>query len=638
MKEVTPYYQDERVTLYHGDCLDVLRTLPDASVDSVVTDPPYSLTDRREQYCAGDVLRDAIIMDAQHADAERTKSLVTLRITVAPSLAMRVRGAHLDRHVAAGEEEVDDDSAAGRHDDDVLVDEGDAVAGEERLGGSFRLWVRQGVSRCIGACRCLGQHGDGLIRVPVRLRHDALGEAERSPGIVALGGAELAAVLALDVARLTGELLPASGADALDQSFELLCPEEVGAGAGARRLASVAEAGGVGGVGDSADRALSFDLVAHRAILSWRPTVLRGFMSSLWDGTGVETDTRLWRECLRVLKPGGHCLAFGSPRTWHNLQTAIERSGFELRDSIAWLYSQGFPKSLDVSKAIDKAAGAEREVVGTQLLRGTAASSSAHIGNLAGGTGVGAKRSIDITAPATPDAERWQGWGTALKPAFEPVVVARKPLEGTVAANVLAWGTGALNIDGCRVGDGGGTTKGNPPKGESNGIYGNGINGACEIVDLGKGRWPANVILDEHAAAELDRQSGTSESRVGKPRGAAHGEGWGMTATGAEYADTGGASRFFYVAKAPTSERPRVGGIAHPTVKPLDLMRWLVRLVTPPGGTVLEPFAGSGTTAEACVLEGFQCIAIEREADYLPLIVSRLDKPVQLGLNFGDPA
>ena len=543
-----PYYSDERVTLWHGDCLDVLPTLPDASVDAIVTDPPYSLTDRREQYCAGDVLRDAIIMDAQHADAERTKSLVTLRITVAPSLAMRVRGVHLDRHVAAGEEEVDDDSAAGRHDDDVLVDEGDAVAGEERLGGSFRLWVRQGVSRCIGACRCLGQHGDGLIRVPVRLRHDALGEAERSPGIVALGGAELAAVLALDVARLTGELLPASGADALDQSFELLCPEEVGAGAGARRLASVAEAGGVGGVGDSADRALSFDLVAHRAILSWRPTVLRGFMSSLWDGTGVETDTRLWRECLRVLKPGGHCLAFGSPRTWHNLQTAIERSGFELRDSIAWLYAQGFPKSLDVSKAIDKAAGAERPSLG--VVKGAASSNTASLGEFA--------PTYHATAPATPDAERWQGWGTALKPAFEPVVVARKPLVGTVASNVLAWGTGALNVDGCRIsmgdekpptGSGGPNTRTSMAGGIMHGTGGN--------ITPPAGRWPANVVLDGRAAAELDRQSGESSSRVGKPRGAAHGEGWGMTATGAEYADTGGASRFFYVAKAPTSERPR---------------------------------------------------------------------------------
>ena len=447
----TPYYSDERAVLHHGDCLEVLATLPDASVDSVVTDPPYSLTDRREQYCAGDVLRDAIVTDAQHGDAERAKSLVTLRITVAPALAVRVRGVDLDGDVAAGEEEVDNDGAPGRQDDDMLMNEGHAVAGEEHLSGTFRLWVRKGSARCIGACRCLGQHGDGLIRVPVRLRNDSLGESERTPGIVALGGAELAAVLALDVARGTGELLPASGADTLDQPFELLCPEFVGAGAGARRLASVAESSGVGGVGAPADRALSFDLVAHRAVLSWRPTVLRGFMSSLWDGTGVETDTRLWRECLRVLKPGGHCLAFGSPRTWHNLQTAIEKSGFEIRDSIAWLYGSGFPKSMDVGKAIDKAAGAERAVVGSRTLTGTAASSSAHVGNLAGGSGVGAVKVVDVTAPATPDAEQWQGWGTALKPAFEPVVVARKPLAGTVASNVLTWGTGALNIDGCRV-------------------------------------------------------------------------------------------------------------------------------------------------------------------------------------------
>ena len=204
---------------------------------------------------------------------------------------------------------------------------------------------------------------------------------------------------------------------------------------------------------------------------------------------------------------------------------------------------------------------------------------------------------------------------------------------------MLAHGTGALNIDGCRVGDEERVNRAaaNKPGGASLHMSVSGMPQDAE-ARVAAGRWPANVVLDEHAADELDRQSGESSSRIGKPRGAASGEGWGMTATGAEYADQGGASRFFYVAKAPTSERPRVGGIAHPTVKPLDLMRWLVRLVTPPGGTVLEPFAGSGTTAEACVLEGFRCIAIEREADYLPLIASRLDKPVQLGLNFEEPA
>ena len=591
-----PYYQDERVTLWHGDCLDVLATLPDASVDSVVTDPPYSLTDRREQYCAGDVLRDAIVTDAQHGDAERAKSLVTLRITVAPALAVRVRGVDLDGDVAAGEEEVDNDGAPGRQDDDMLMNEGHAVAGEEHLSGTFRLWVRKGSARCIGACRCLGQHGDGLIRVPVRLRNDSLGESERTPGIVALGGAELAAVLALDVARGTGELLPASGADTLDQPFELLCPEFVGAGAGARRLASVAESSGVGGVGAPADRALSFDLVAHRAVLSWRPTVLRGFMSSLWDGTGVETDTRLWRECLRVLKPGGHCLAFGSPRTWHNLQTAIEKSGFELRDSIAWLYGSGFPKSLDVSKAIDKAAGAEREVIGRDPnWRARVHSDSTYDG--------GQTRPEFVTTPATPDAERWQGWGTALKPGFEPVVVARKPLEGTVAANVLAWGTGALNIDATRVattdGLGGGANKGMTAETRHEGFARPWMRDdeAREAAAARSrentaraqalGRWPANVVLGHTPdcdviyegrgeirlegpcapgcpVAELDRQSGTQRDGVAVNRNRAEDDrtswyGTRKSQTGADvgYGGQGGASRFFYVAKAPTSERPR---------------------------------------------------------------------------------
>lgn len=308
-----------------------------------------------------------------------------------------------------------------------------------------------------------------------------------------------------------------------------------------------------------------------------------GFMGKGWDATGIAYNVTVWRECLRVLKPGGHLLAFGGTRTWHRLAVAIEDAGFELRDSIAWLYGSGFPKSLDVSKAIDKAAGAEREVVGTQLLRGTAASSSAHIGNLAGGTGVGAKRSIDITAPATPDAERWQGWGTALKPAFEPVVVARKPLQGTVAANVLAWGTGALNIDATRISTD--EDRRRNARGGDNGLNGEGTfrirERRADDQPLTAGRWPANVLLGHTPdcdviyegrgeirlegpcapgcpVAELDRQSGESSSRVGKPRGAAHGEGWGMTATGAEYADTGGASRFFYVAKAPTSERPRI--------------------------------------------------------------------------------
>lgn len=367
------------------------------------------------------------------------------------------------------------------------------------------------------------------------------------------------------------------------------------------------------------------------------------FMGKTWDGWSTPAAFQEWcglwaAECLRVLKPGGHMVAFGGSRTWHRLASAVEDAGFEIRDSIAWLYGSGFPKSLDVAKAIDKAAGAEREVVGerpwtnAKMEAGQGVSGLRQAGGHAGDY-VGERVAVPITAPATEDAERWQGWGTALKPAFEPIVVGRKPLAGTVAANVQAFGTGALNVDGCRVGDEvlREQRAGNARLGtfERSGMV------TAERV----GRWPTNIVLDGKLAEDLDAQSGSSTSRVGKPRGAAAGTGWGMTATGAEYDDAGGASRFFpvfrYEAKAPTSERPRVDGVAHPTVKPLDLMRWLVRLVTPPGGVVLEPFAGSGTTAEACVIEGFRCIAIEREADYLPLITSRLTKPIEMTLDLG---
>lgn len=346
------------------------------------------------------------------------------------------------------------------------------------------------------------------------------------------------------------------------------------------------------------------------------------------------------RECLRVLKPGGHLLAFGGTRTWHRLACAVEDAGFEVRDSIAWLYGSGFPKSLDVSKAIDKAAGAEREVIGqTTHPDGKPRNLVARdLGVHEGGqrlNGVG----LDITAPATPDAERWQGWGTALKPAFEPVVVARKPLVGTVAGNVLAHGTGALNIDGCRVG----TSEELRRLQSKTAMFAEESRPWKDRIDqddrklIGSesGRWPANVILDESQAAALDEQSGESVSREWPERERESHNATVLTSDtttihnaykGGGFNDSGGASRFFYVAKADASERVRVDGIAHPTVKPLALMRWLVRLVTPPGGTVLEPFAGSGTTVEACLLEGLHCIAIEREADYLPLIVQRINR------------
>ncbi len=359
------------------------------------------------------------------------------------------------------------------------------------------------------------------------------------------------------------------------------------------------------------------------------PPYLLDFMGKGWDSAdGIAGKPEVWREALRVLKPGGHLLAFGGTRTWHRLASSIEDAGFEVRDSIAWMYGNGFPKSHDVSKGIDKAVGAQREVVGQR---------TTGIGTGKGTVQVMGDGTRDITAPATPAAQQWQGWGTALKPAFEPIVVARKPLIGTVAANVLTHGTGALNIDGCRIGT---DDTRSPASRTALGLI-NDDSWQAKSVMAGSasGRWPANVILDESQAAALDAQSGDTGNGWKKNYGEKYAKesrqyeggsfAGGGYKGGSTYADSGGASRFFYTAKANSSERPNVDGVAHPTVKPLDLMRYLVRLVTPPGGTVLEPFAGSGTTAEACIIEGFKCIAIEMTDEYLPLILDRITKPIE---------
>jgi hypothetical protein len=402
--------------------------------------------------------------------------------------------------------------------------------------------------------------------------------------------------------------------------------------------------------GDCLDVLRTIDTNTIDAIVTDPPYGL-SFMGKRWDYDVPSVE--VWYECLRVLKPGGHLLAFAGTRTQHRMAVRIEDAGFEIRDMIAWVYGSGFPKSLDVSKAIDKRGGnahltaeigaalkaarksrgitateadrtycggvtlwswyegrpagqqmptaevmarvaadwpelqryadliaeAEREVVGQH---------ETDMGGL-GGERLGQKCG-DITAPATPEAQQWAGWGTALKPALEPITVARKPLAGTVAANVLEHGTGALNVDGCRVG-----AEARPVmvrtetvvsatamSGQSTGATSSG-----ELTTAG--RWPANLIHDgsEEPAALL-----------------------------------GTAARFFYCAKASRSDRG--DGNNHPTVKPTDLMRYLCRLVTPPGGTVLDPFMGSGSTGKAAALEGFHFLGIEREAQYLDIARARI--------------
>jgi DNA modification methylase len=373
-----------------------------------------------------------------------------------------------------------------------------------------------------------------------------------------------------------------------------------------------------------------------------------GFMGKKWDSSGIAYSVELWQECLRVLKPGGHLLAFGGSRTWHRLAVAIEDAGFEMRDSIAWLYGSGFPKSMDVSKAIDKAAGADREQIpatgGLHKNRNLNDDSWSKIGE--------DNPLMDSAIPATDEAKKWAGWGTALKPAFEPVVVARKPLIGTVAANVLVWGVGGLNIDGSRIGT---TDKfGGGAKGKSG--FAAGYDGDGWTAGSEQGRWPANIILDEYTAGLLDEQSGDvrsngnhSNNRSGLQNAFVGGELINPVSS-TMYHDKGGASRFFYVAKA--SKKDRNEGLDelpltdrgshnqgmqnmdggrdtyrqnfHPTVKPTALMEYLIRLVTPAGGVVLDPFTGSGSTGKAALLNGYRFIGCELTEEYLPIIEGRL--------------
>jgi site-specific DNA-methyltransferase (adenine-specific) len=393
------------------------------------------------------------------------------------------------------------------------------------------------------------------------------------------------------------------------------------------------------------------------------------FMGKDWDH-GIP-GPHFWREALRVAKPGSYLVAFGGTRTFHRLTCAIEDAGWEIRDCLMWLYGSGFPKSLDVSKAIDKSAGAERPVIGTWRPRGTARPKADGRGGYRGKTaGIGSHADafngeLSITGPATDAAKQWEGWGTALKPAWEPIILARKPLIGTVAANVLEYGTGGINIDGCRIGLM--TEKEIARSGASTGGY----SGGLKPVDWKrsgrqpKGRWPANVMLDEAAARVLDAQTGILKSGdwCGQPTGGTRTSGnkiYGKKRSLPYFykGDSGGASRFFYCAKASRREReygcddlplnspgetvgrvdeslgtksPRAGAGRtsgsrnhHPTVKPVALMRWLCRLVTPPGGVVLDPFMGSGSTGIAANQEDFDFVGIELCAEYVEIARKRL--------------
>lgn len=384
-----------------------------------------------------------------------------------------------------------------------------------------------------------------------------------------------------------------------------------------------------------------------------------GFMNKGWDNTGVAFDRITWEKVLRVLKPGGYLLAFNHSRTFHRMAVAIEDAGFEIRDTIMWLYGSGFPKSMDISKAIDNKYGAEREVIGTKKTRelpndvpfgqGLIAS---HANSIAGRKTNG-QVEIDITTAATEEAKQWEGWGTALKPAYEPIIMARKPIPTTVADNVLTHGVGGINIDECRVGTEGGTTKSNVVnvgKVKTNFTIGN-QNIKNDITEIDGGRFPANVIHDGSEEATSNMWDNETDND---------------------------ASRYFYTAKASKKDRdeglqafqehstgdlqggrkegsagsimpddgrlnPYAGAGAvrrntHPTVKPTDLMQYLVRLISPKGATVLDLFMGSGSTGKATMIENqereanYHFIGIDRTEEYLPIAQAR----IEFGRNYAE--
>lgn len=371
------------------------------------------------------------------------------------------------------------------------------------------------------------------------------------------------------------------------------------------------------------------------------------FMGKKWDYDVPSKE--LWFEVFRVLKPGGHLLSFGGSRTYHRLAVGIEDAGFEIRDQIMWVYGSGFPKSLNIGKAVDK-------LQGTNYPKNTLISNN---NSMSGGNYT--RNTINIQNEI---AKEWEGWGTALKPAHEPIVLARKPLaEKTVAKNVLKYGTGGINIDESRVGTDGGTKKIDTENcRESLGKYGDGLNGG-KVQSLNEGRFPANFIhdgSDEVVSMFPDSKSNWKNKDIHKGDLGISNNFGASGITGNHYDDSGSASRFFYCAKASKSERNKGlngfeekqttgggGGIGnylddvnsasgkygsekapnknyHPTVKPIALMRYLTRLITPKQGTVLDPFMGSGTTGIACKLEGFEFVGIEISKEYFKIAEARI--------------
>jgi site-specific DNA-methyltransferase (adenine-specific) len=773
-----------RWVLHNGNCLDVLRSMPDESVDSVITDPPYGLSGhsaadvqealrawldgkpyesgslrKGQENCATNILGNAVISDTDGSNSSGQQENISFSVLNKLSSAVCVDSVNLNHESTIGEIKVRNESSAIPF-ENVLVGDRNPNLPETGNSHPFSLRKRQGFTGCVGVCTCHTESGPSLYRVNVWLRHDPLSESERASREVALTGTEVRAVLTLDVAKKTAQISLTEITPDHDCGLVLVPPHLVGALTGASGLSPETQSSGVSLVGAAANGTgtrnkgdtsndpttllatgantglhsvegptANFTVLLHTEYLTRlrSPTLgKKGFMGKGWDA--FVPGPEVWKECFRVLKPGGHLLAFAGTRTQDLMGIAIRLAGFDCRDEIrvegvlAWEFGSGFPKSRNISKTLDKQAGVlehegknMRDVTGTMMTLKPSIKPSEYV----------------APEPITDDAKQWEGWGTALKPSHEPILMFRKPMATTVAENVQRYGTGAINVDGCRV-----ETIGPRPAREPSGIardgdvYEAGLTGSRAIEDTIQGRWPSNLVLvhtpscvqtgtqtvdspvinrfndgmkpfgegaghaytsvgggqeeipvwecvDGCPVKALDGQSGVLTSGSVRPgymrnsstqpsRGGFEGGFGDAPLTG--FGDSGGASRFFpqfqytpedapfrYVPKtgrternegleggprqqvddsrdpdAPGANNPRNRGGRqdenhHSTVKPIELMRWLIRLVTPPGGIVLDPFNGSGSTGCAAIVEGMLYVGIDLDPDYIEISRGRIE-------------
>lgn len=515
---MTPYHTSERAIFYNGDCRSVMAEMEDNSFDSIVCDPPYELSNDGKASPSGVLLE---FMFPKYANVDPSASsesklpflidkvfgLTRSSIVPTPSSSMPIGSVTFDDDVSVRDENVIDTEECP-----VGISDGEGVNDKKSKPAEYIGCFYLELTDTAAFFNALNSAGAGFFAGGIGVGfgiESASFPTTLADGRVVRGSDTNIGNIDDSLSNLVGALLGTAGNPVFSFGLRRGSVEKFSTHSacvffsilqltGAKIVAALPAAGGlspkletrrISVVDGTTDRALSFDLIVHPQEIS-----SKGFMGKDWDGSKIAYDVAMWQEALRVLKPGGHLLAFGGSRTYHRLACAIEDAGFEIRDQIMWVYGSGFPKSLDVSKAIDKAAGATREVVGYDASRArpNRQYEAGAIGNI-GGAGKISDRSDNgatITAPATDDASKWEGWGTALKPAHEPIVVARKPLVGTVAANVLKHGTGALNIGACRI-------EGEPVpinRLEQWSGFGQEKRPEYEQEINNLGRWPANLI------------------------------------------------------------------------------------------------------------------------------------------------